>query len=110
MYPSVAYELAADLTAATGQEIRVTIPGHYQRGGHPSAYDRMLATRFGTAAARLVREGRFGFMVGMKGTEVVPVPLAEVAGKLKLVPADSSIVACARDLGASFGDVPPPRR
>ncbi len=105
-YPSVAYEVAASLAAAIGQEIRVTIPGHYQRGGHPSAFDRVLATRFGTAAARLVLENRYGYMVGMRGHEVIPVPLADVAGKLKLVPADSSIVASARALGTSFGDLP----
>lgn len=106
-YPSLAYDLAAQLSSATGQEIRVTIPGHFQRGGHPSAYDRVLATRFGTAAAKLVYEEKYGFMVGMHGYDIVPVPLAEVAGKLKLVPSDSAIVASARAIGTSFGDVPP---
>lgn len=102
-YPSIAYALAADLGAATGQEIRVTIPGHYQRGGRPSPYDRILATRFGTTAAELILHGKFGCMVGMQNNRVVPVPLADVAGKLRLVPPDSPVVASARALGTSFG-------
>lgn len=102
-HPSLAYELAADLSSATGQEIRVAIPGHYQRGGRPSPYDRVLATCFATAAADLILKGKFGFMVGMQKNEIVPVPLADVAGKLKLVPVDSSIIASARALGISFG-------
>ena len=85
------------------QEIRVTIPGHYQRGGRPSPYDRILATRFGTTAAELILHGKFGCMVGMQNNRVVPVPLADVAGKLRLVPPDSPVVASARALGTSFG-------
>ncbi len=102
-HPSIAYELAAALGQKAGQEVRVTIPGHYQRGGQPSPYDRILATRFGTAAADLIRQGRFGVMVGMQSDHVVPVPLADVAGKLKLVPPESPVIASARSLGTSFG-------
>lgn len=58
--PSVSYRLANEISARTGQEIRVTIPGHFQRGGSPCAYDRMLTTRFGTAAAELIANKKFG--------------------------------------------------
>ena len=104
-HPSIAYELADELGKATGQEIRVTIPGHYQRGGQPSPYDRILATRFGTTAAELVLRSKFGIMVGMQNNQVVPVPLKDVAGKLKLVPPDSPVIASARALGTSFGTI-----
>jgi len=102
-YPSVAYKLAHDLTESIGTEIRVTVPGHYQRGGQPSPFDRVLATAFGTAAAELVVQGRYGFMVGWQKHRVVPVPLSEVAGKLKQVPADDMMVRSALALGLSFG-------
>lgn len=85
-YPSVSYRLAAELKELTGQEIRVTIPGHFQRGGAPCAADRVLSSRFGAAAAELIREGKFGCMVALRDDKIVAVPLSEVAGKLKTVP------------------------
>ena len=88
----------------TGQEIRVTIPGHFQRGGAPCAADRVLSSRFGAAAAELIREGKFGNMVALRDDKIVAVPLSEVAGKLKTVPPDCEIVAQARALGLSMGD------
>ena len=88
----------------TGQEIRVTIPGHFQRGGAPCAADRVLSSRFGAAAAELIREGKFGCMVALRDDKIVAVPLSEVAGKLKTVPPDCEIVAQARALGLSLGD------
>jgi 6-phosphofructokinase len=102
-YPSVAYQLAHDLTELIGQEIRVTVPGHFQRGGQPSPFDRVLATTLGTVAAELVMKEQFGYMVGWQKHEVVPVPLSEVAGKLKQVPVDSLLVRSALALGVSFG-------
>jgi ATP-dependent phosphofructokinase / diphosphate-dependent phosphofructokinase len=102
-YPSVAYKLAHDLSERVGAEIRVTVPGHFQRGGQPSPFDRVLATAFGTAAAELVLKNKYGYMVGWKKHEVVPVPLADVAGKLKQVPADDLMVRSALALGVSFG-------
>ncbi|MBC8570211.1 6-phosphofructokinase [Zongyangia hominis] len=102
--PSISYRLARELGEKTGQEIRVTIPGHFQRGGSPCAYDRVLSTRLGTAAAQLIKDGNFGNMVALKDGKIVPVPLTEVAGKLKMVPKDSEIVQSARDLGISMGD------
>lgn len=103
-YPSISYRLAEELKALTGQEIRVTIPGHYQRGGAPCPADRLLTTRLGVAAAQFIRDGKFGNMVAVKDNRMVPVPLSEVAGKLKTVPVDSDIVQAARDLGLSMGD------
>ena len=103
-YPSVSYRLAAELKELTGQEIRVTIPGHFQRGGAPCAADRVLSSRFGAAAAELIREGKFGCMVALRDDKIVAVPLSEVAGKLKTVPPDCEIVAQARALGLSMGD------
>ncbi|MCD8390708.1 MAG: 6-phosphofructokinase [Firmicutes bacterium] len=102
-YPSVSYKLAKELGDKTGHEIRVTVPGHFQRGGSPCAYDRVLCTRLGTAAAELIKNEKYGYMVALQNQRIVPVPLADVAGKLKKVPIDSDIVMSARDLGISFG-------
>lgn len=103
-YPSISYRIADELKALTGQEIRVTIPGHYQRGGAPCPADRLLTTRFGVAAAQLIRQKKFGYMVALQSNHIVPVPLSEVAGKLKTVPPDGEIVRAARALGLSMGD------
>lgn len=103
-YPLISYRLADELKELTGQEIRVTIPGHYQRGGAPCPADRLLTTRLGVAAANFIRDGKFGNMVAIRDNKIVPVPLSEVAGKLKTVPPDGDIVQAARDLGLSMGD------
>nr|WP_297280590.1 ATP-dependent 6-phosphofructokinase [uncultured Butyricicoccus sp.] len=103
-YPSISYRIADELKELTGQEIRVTIPGHYQRGGAPCPADRLLTTRLGVAAAQLIRDKKFGNMVAVQNNKIVPVPLSEVAGKLKTVPPDSDIVQAARNLGLSMGD------
>ena len=103
-HPSISYQLAEELQTALGQEVRVTVPGHFQRGGSPCPFDRTLATRLGAAAAQLIIHKSYGNMVALKGTEIVPVPLEDVAGKLKAVPKDSDIVRAAREIGVSFGD------
>ena len=103
-YPSISYRLAAELQQITGQEIRVTIPGHFQRGGQPCPYDRLLCTRLGVAAASLIKDGKFGYMVAVQDDKIVPVPLKDVAGKLKLVPPDCELVRTAREMGLSMGD------
>lgn len=103
-YPSIAYELADQIFEKTGAEVRVTVPGHTQRGGEPAPYDRVLATRLGAEAARLIKEQQFGMMVSLQRDEIKAVPLAEIAGKLKMVEPASSIVAEARMIGVSFGD------
>ncbi len=103
-YPSIAYELAEQIQKKTEQEVRITVPGHMQRGGSPCAYDRVLSTRLGAAAAELILDGDYGYMVGIKNGETVKVPLQEVAGKLKTVDPDSKIIKEAKLTGISFGD------
>jgi len=103
-YPSVSYEIAAQIQKKTGQEVRVTVPGHTQRGGSPCPYDRVFASRLGSEAGKLILKGEYGFMVGYRNREVVKVPLEEVAGKLKMVSPDATIVKEAKMLGISFGD------
>ena len=103
-YPSVSYELAAAIQKKTGKEVRVTVPGHMQRGGSPCPYDRVFASRRGAEAGKLIMDGQYGFMVGYRNREVVRVPLEDVAGKLKEVSPDASIVQEAKLLGISFGN------
>lgn len=97
-------QLAHELEKLTLIESRVTILGHLQRGGIPSAADRLLATRLGTACAQFINEGRYGIMVGSKGDGVNALPLEEIVGKRKVVPLDHPWIQCARDVGTSLGD------
>jgi 6-phosphofructokinase 1 len=78
--------LADEIERRTGKEARVAVLGHIQRGGTPTAYDRVLATRFGVHAIRMVAAAEFGSMVALRGTEMVAVPLAEATSTLKVVP------------------------
>ncbi|MDP9428321.1 MAG: 6-phosphofructokinase [Actinomycetota bacterium] len=80
--------LASLIEARTGREARAVVLGHIQRGGTPSPFDRVLATRFGLAALDAVHDGRTGVMVALRGTDIVQVPLAEATAKLKLVPVE----------------------
>ena len=96
--------LAEQLGNRIHHEVRCTILGHLQRGGSPSPFDRVLATRLGSVAARLVGEGRFGRMVALRGAEIVDVPLRDAVGVRKTVPLDSDRVRMARDLGICLGD------
>lgn len=96
--------LAKRLETLTGLEARVTILGHIQRGGAPSAADRLLATRLGTAAADLIAAGQAGVMVAANGEATWPVPLEHVAGKVKTVPLDHPWIASARRVGTNLGD------
>ena len=98
------FKLARELEAATGLESRVTILGYVQRGGTPCAADRLLATRLGSAAADLVLDGEFGVLVAARGDGAEAMPLADVAGKLKLVPPDHAWVETARKVGTGLGD------
>ncbi len=104
VYADRTLTLAKRLEALTGLEARVTILGHLQRGGTPSAADRILATRLGTAAADLIAARQYGVMVAARGEATRAVPLDEVAGKVKTVPPDHPWVASARRVGTSFGD------
>ena len=85
-YGGVGPMLAGEIERRTGKEARATVLGHVQRGGTPTAFDRVLATRFGTHAIRAVADGAFGQMVALRGTEIVRVPIAEATRELKLVP------------------------
>ena len=97
-------ELTRNLERLTGLESRLTILGHLQRGGTPSAADRLLATRLGTACADAIQKGRDGIMIAARGDGTEPVKLENVAGKIKLVPVDHPWIHTARAVGTGFGD------
>ena len=103
-YPSVSYELADRIFEKTGVEVRITVPGHTQRGGSPCPYDRVLSTRLGAAAADLIMKEEYGYMVAMVNNKVKKVPLGDVAGKLKMVSTDDQLIKHAKLIGISFGD------
>ncbi len=96
--------LADQIEQRTTLESRAVVLGHVQRGGTPTAYDRVLATRFGQAAVQQAAEGNLNVMVGLKGTEMVPVDLEEIADRQRLVDPDCHLVQAARSVGTCFGD------
>ena len=96
--------LAEQIEKETDKEVRITVPGHTQRGGTPCAYDRVFATRVGAKAAELILNEEYGYMVAMRNGETVKVPLEEVAGKLKYVDPNCGLIKEARTIGISFGD------
>jgi 6-phosphofructokinase 1 len=100
---SAAHSLSKRIYELTGLETRETVLGYIQRGGTPSPMDRVLATRYGSAAADMIAERNFGNMVALKNNNIVAVPLSEVAGKLKLVATDDPLVIQAKNMGTSFG-------
>ncbi|MHB9032072.1 MAG: 6-phosphofructokinase [Anaerolineae bacterium] len=102
--PSKNIKLAMQLQQTTGLECRFTALGHLQRGGTPTATDRLLATRLGTYAVDLINEGVHGVMVAVKGESCKTVKLSAVAGHLRLVPIDHLWVEAARRVGVSLGD------
>lgn len=95
--------LGSQLEGLLASEVRTTILGHVQRGGTPTPFDRVLATRFGAHAAHLVAAGRFGVMVAQQRSAMVEVPFAEIANRVRTVPPDDPLVAAARSVGTSFG-------
>jgi 6-phosphofructokinase 1 len=101
---SVSHRIANELQQKSGHDVRVVIPGHILRGGSPSPYDRILSTRFGVHAAEMIRKNLFGRTVALKGSTIIDNRLADIAGKLKLVPPDCQMVKTAKSLGISFGD------
>ncbi|HHQ49226.1 MAG TPA: 6-phosphofructokinase [Acidobacteria bacterium] len=103
----VSYELAPILQQKTGLEVRVTVLGHIQRGGSPCAADRILGTRLGAEAMRLVMRGKFDHMVALHGEEIEAVPLEKAINRLKLVDPNGQLVRNARSLGIVFGDEDP---
>lgn len=99
-----ALQLGMHLEKLTGLESRVTILGYLQRGGAPSAADRLLATRLGSACANFIHQDVYGVMVAAHGDQAAPVPLEEVAGNRRLVPLDHPWIEAARQVGTSLGD------
>ncbi|MFN3884207.1 MAG: 6-phosphofructokinase [Rhodocyclaceae bacterium] len=104
IYANRTLRLAKQLEKRTGLEARVTILGHLQRGGTPSAADRILATRLGTAAADLIAKKHYGVLVAAQGEGTRPVAIEDVAGKVKTVPPDHPLILSARRVGTNFGD------
>ena len=100
----IAYQVAEEIAREIELEIRVTVLGHTQRGGSPIAFDRLLATRFGKAAADLIAGGECGKMVALRGNEIVSVPIIDAVANPKYVDPNGEMVATARSLGVSFGD------
>jgi 6-phosphofructokinase 1 len=97
-------KVADALGTLTGKETRSVVLGHLQRGGAPTSFDRVLATRFGGKAVDLVRQGQFGTMVAFDPPDIVAKPLAEVVGKVKSVPKNHDLLLTAKALGVTFGD------
>ena len=103
-HSTVSYEIAEMLEKLTGQDARVTVPGHYQRGGPPCPYDRVLATQFGVAAADLIVNRQYGRMVAIQGGRIVSIPLEDAASKTKFLPVDHPMIQVAKDIGICLGD------
>ena len=101
---SVAQYLSRKITELTGLETRETVLGYLQRGGTPSPMDRVLATRYGAAAADMIANRNFGRMVALRDDKIESVPLQDVSGKLKLVDPANPLVIQARNMGTSFGN------
>ena len=97
-------QLVRDLDERLNQDVRLTIPGHFLRGGEPTPTDRVFCTRLGAMAGELVLKRKFGYMVALEGNSIGAVPLSEVAGKLKTIPLDNEVLKQARLLGISLGE------
>jgi 6-phosphofructokinase 1 len=100
----IADQVAEQIGESMRREVRSTVLGHIQRGGTPSAFDRVLATFYGSEAVGLVAERLWGHMVALHGSRIVPVPIAEAVRRLKTVPLDGYRIRTARALGMSLGD------
>lgn len=98
--------LAQQLKERCAVNVRVTVLGHLQRGGSPSAFDRLLASRFGTMAVHLVAQGKLGHMVALQGERIISVPLKQAIARQKLVPLDSDLILTAHGLDICLGETP----
>ena len=101
--PSIAYRVAREIEAQTGMETRATVLGYVQRGGIPSASDRVLATSLGTAAAELLARGEYGRMAALSGNDITSVDLSVPAGKIKTLPRDHYMIDTAVSVGTCMG-------
>lgn len=104
MSQSVGFRVAKEIEAETGIETRTSVLGYLQRGGNPSPYDMILATQIGNAAADFLANKQFGNLVAVKNGQIAAVPLNIVAGRVKEIPSDNSVLKTARELGICFGD------
>jgi len=95
--------VAAEIKKLTGKETRTVVLGHLQRGGGPTTFDRLLATRYGVAAVQMIGKGEFGMMAALKPPDIVSVPIKDAIGKIRTVPPDGNVVQTARALGISMG-------
>ena len=102
--PSIGYRIAREIEEETGMETRATVLGYVQRGGIPSASDRVLATSLGTAAAELLAHGEYGRMVALEGNNISSVDLSVPAGKIKSVPIDHYMIDTAISVGTCMGN------
>jgi 6-phosphofructokinase 1 len=102
-YGGAGAQVARAIQEKAGLEARVTVLGHLLRGGTPSSYDRLLATRFGISAMNHVEEGRWGRMIALKGIRIESVPIEEAVGKQKLIDPEGELVQSGRQLGIEFG-------
>jgi 6-phosphofructokinase 1 len=100
----LAGRVAYEIQKATGKETRSLVLGHLQRGGMPTGYDRLLATRFGGAAVRAVADRKWGCMVALQSPHIVTIPMKEALREGKRVEVDHDVVKTAREVGISFGD------
>jgi 6-phosphofructokinase 1 len=100
----VAAVVASQLEKLTGKETRNVVLGHLQRGGAPTSFDRMLATRFGARAVELLLEGTFDHMVAFHPPDIVAVPLEKIVGRTRTVPPDFDVLRTARAMRISLGD------
>ena len=103
----VGEKLAREIEARTGIESRCTVLGYLQRGGSPTAYDRVLSTRYGAAAVEACLDGEYNVMVALQANAIVRVPIARAASQPHQVPVDSDIIRTGREVGISFGDEKP---
>ncbi len=104
MSSSIGYRVAREIEEETGIESRVTVLGYLQRGGTPVAFDRVLASQFGTAAANMLALGDYGKMVALQDNALVGVSLEKIANKIKTVPIEHRMIETARDVGTCLGD------
>lgn len=100
----IGQKITVEMEQSFGIESRVTVLGHLQRGGKPSPFDRILASRYGVYAVQMALEERFGMMASLRGTEITVVPIKDALSSLRTVPPEGELVRSAKSLGISFGD------
>jgi Phosphofructokinase. len=103
-FDGVGTRLAVELEKLTRLDVKVTVLGYLQRGGEPSPYDRILATRLGASAVDMIAEGRYNMMAAIRNDQLCPVKISDIAGRIKTVPLDGELIKIARSIGISFGD------